>query len=62
MAKRCEDFSTQAVSKALGEREKRAEKLLELDELVNECVKNLKEAGLKSPYLKVASAAFATDP
>jgi ParB family chromosome partitioning protein len=34
------------------ERERRAERVLELDEAVNAAVKKLQERGLKSPYLK----------
>ena len=40
------------LTKAVAERERRAERVLELDELVNQAVKKLQERGLKSPYLK----------
>jgi ParB family chromosome partitioning protein len=40
------------LTKAVPERERRAERVLELDELVNSAVKKLQERGLKSPYLK----------
>jgi ParB family chromosome partitioning protein len=40
------------LTKAVPERERRAERVLELDELVNQAVKKLQERGLKSPYLK----------
>jgi ParB family chromosome partitioning protein len=39
-------------AKALPERERRAEKVLQLDDAVNDAVARLKEAGLTSPYLK----------
>jgi ParB family transcriptional regulator, chromosome partitioning protein len=49
---KCESFSTEPMSKSLKMREKHADKLLELDELVGEAVKKLKEAGWTSGYLK----------
>jgi ParB family chromosome partitioning protein len=49
---KCESFSTEKMSKSLTWREKHADKLLELDELVGEAVKKLKEAGWTSGYLK----------
>lgn len=49
---KCESFSDEPMSKSLVWREKHAEKLLELDELVGEAVKKLKEAGWTSGYLK----------
>jgi ParB family chromosome partitioning protein len=39
-------------SEAIAERERRAEKLLSLDDAVNDAVAKLKEKGLTSPYLK----------
>jgi ParB family transcriptional regulator, chromosome partitioning protein len=42
----------QPLAKAVPERERRAERVLELDETVNIAVKKLQERGLKSPYLK----------
>jgi ParB family chromosome partitioning protein len=42
----------QPLAKAVPERERRAERVLELDETVNLAVKKLQERGLKSPYLK----------
>jgi ParB family chromosome partitioning protein len=50
--KRTETFSTTRLTKSLATRRERAERLLELDGLVAEAVKALKEKGLESPYLK----------
>ncbi|MBI3831868.1 MAG: ParB N-terminal domain-containing protein [Planctomycetes bacterium] len=52
IVRRCVDFSPTPLAKALKEHAKNAERVLELDEVVKECVKKLQEAGLKSPYLK----------
>ena len=49
---KCESFSTDPMSKSLKLREAHADKLLELDELVGEAVKKLKDAGWTSGYLK----------
>ncbi len=49
---KCESWSTDPMSKSLKTREAHADKLLELDELVGEAVKKLKEAGWTSGYLK----------
>jgi ParB family chromosome partitioning protein len=49
---KCESWSTDPLSKSLKLREAHASKLLELDELVGEAVKKLKEAGWTSGYLK----------
>jgi ParB family chromosome partitioning protein len=49
---RCEEFSDKPLNKSLPLRQARARKLLELDAAVNDCVNRLKEAGLKSAYLK----------
>jgi ParB family transcriptional regulator, chromosome partitioning protein len=49
---KCESWSTEPMSKSLSLREQHADKLLELDELVGEAVKKLKEAGWTSGYLK----------
>jgi ParB family chromosome partitioning protein len=49
---KCESFSTDKMSKSLKLRETHADKLLELDELVGEAVKKLKDAGWTSGYLK----------
>jgi len=49
---KCESFSTDKMSKSLKMREAHADKLLELDELVGEAVKKLKDAGWTSGYLK----------
>lgn len=50
--RRCESFSARPISESLRDREQRATQVLELDEAVNEAVAHLKDAGLKSPYLK----------
>lgn len=52
VVKRCDAFLDEPIAKALDERSERAKKLLELDAEVNDVVKRLKEAGLKSAYLK----------
>ncbi len=49
---KCESFATDPMSKSLKLREAHADKLLELDELVGEAVKKLKDAGWTSGYLK----------
>ena len=50
--KRCDKFLGSKLPTALDVRRLRAEKLLELNELVNEAVKGMKARGLESPYLK----------
>src|SRR6267378_2516122 len=50
--RRLTEFSDVPLAKALREHQKTAEKLLELDERVNEVVKKLKAKGFVSPYLK----------
>lgn len=50
--KRCDKFLGAKLPTALATRRERADKLLELNELVNEAVRKLKERGLESPYLK----------
>ena len=50
--RRLTEFSDAPLAKALREHEKTAEKLLELDDRVNEVVKKLKAKGFVSPYLK----------
>jgi ParB family chromosome partitioning protein len=50
--KRCDKFLASKLPNALVTRRERAEKLLELNELVNEAVKSMKSRGLESPYLK----------
>ncbi|HVZ47769.1 MAG TPA: ParB/RepB/Spo0J family partition protein [Gemmatimonadaceae bacterium] len=50
--KRIDQFLPLKLPAALEERRARAAKLLELNELVNDAVKKLKERGLESPYLK----------
>ncbi|HEY9230042.1 MAG TPA: hypothetical protein VIP11_25545, partial [Gemmatimonadaceae bacterium] len=50
--KRCDKFLSAKLPAALETRRKRAEKLLELNDLVNEAVKSMKSRGLESPYLK----------
>jgi ParB family chromosome partitioning protein len=50
--KRIEEFLTTRLSHALEAREKRANRLLELDETVAGVVADLKKRGFESPYLK----------
>jgi ParB family chromosome partitioning protein len=50
--KRVESFRGEPLSEALEIREKRAEKLLALEDAVNDAVVKLKDRGLDSPYLK----------
>jgi ParB family chromosome partitioning protein len=50
--KRVEAFLAHKVSKALAVRRERADKLIALDEAVNDAVKALKARGFESPYLK----------
>ena len=50
--KRCDRFLAAKLPNALGTRRERAEKLLALNESVNEAVASLKERGVVSPYLK----------
>ena len=50
--RRIDDFLDEPMSKALKERERRAAKVLALDDAVNEVVNALKTRGLTSPYLK----------
>jgi ParB family chromosome partitioning protein len=50
--KRCDRFLSAKLPAALATRRERAEKLIELNELVNEAVKAMKSRGLESPYLK----------
>ena len=50
--KRCDKFLASKLPNALATRRERAERVLELNELVNEAVKTMKGRGLESPYLK----------
>ena len=50
--RRIDDFLDESLRKALRERERRAAKVLKLDEAVSQVVTALKERGLTSPYLK----------
>ena len=50
--KRCDRFLAAKLPNALATRRERAEKLLQLNESVNDAVKLLKERGVESPYLK----------
>ncbi len=50
--KRVESFFSHKLSKALTVRRERADKLIALDEAVNDAVKALKARGFESPYLK----------
>jgi ParB family chromosome partitioning protein len=49
---KCEEWSDKALRDVLAVSEKHAERLLELDELVNAAVAKLKEQGFQSGYLK----------
>ena len=50
--RRCDRFLRRSLPDALMERRLRADKLLELNDLVNEAVAALKARGMQSPYLK----------
>ena len=50
--RRVDDFLDEAMAKALKERERRAKKILKLDDAVTAVVEKLKAKGLTSPYLK----------
>jgi ParB family chromosome partitioning protein len=50
--RRIDDFLDEPMSKALKERERRARKILKLDDAVSAVVEKLKAKGLTSPYLK----------
>jgi ParB family chromosome partitioning protein len=50
--KRVEKFLAVRLSKAVEERRARASLLLELNQVVNEVVKQLKDRGFQSPYLR----------
>jgi ParB family chromosome partitioning protein len=50
--RRVDDFLDEPMSKALKERERRAKKILKLDDAVGAAVEKLKAKGLTSPYLK----------
>jgi ParB family chromosome partitioning protein len=50
--RRVDDFLDEPMSKALKERERRAKKVMKLDDAVTAIVEKLKAKGLTSPYLK----------
>jgi len=50
--KRCDKFLATKLPKALETRRERADKLMQLNEAVNDAVKQLKDRGMESPYLK----------
>jgi ParB family chromosome partitioning protein len=50
--RRIDDFLDEPIARALKERERRAAKVLKLDDAVSKVVAALKERGLTSPYLK----------
>jgi ParB family chromosome partitioning protein len=52
VVKRCDDFTDKPIGKAIEWRKARGARLLELDDAVAGCVTALKDAGLKSAYLK----------
>jgi ParB family chromosome partitioning protein len=47
-----DDFLDVPISRAIKERERRAKKILKLDDAVSAAVEKLKSRGLTSPYLK----------
>jgi ParB family chromosome partitioning protein len=52
VVRRCDDYLDMSISAAAEVRAARADKVLAIDEAVSKVVKDLKEAGFKSPYLK----------
>ena len=52
MLRRIEDFLDEPTKKALVERERRAARLLEVDDNVSAIIEKLKARGLTSPYLR----------
>jgi ParB family chromosome partitioning protein len=52
LLRRIDEFVAAPVREALRERERRANKLMELDDAVSEVVQKLKDRGLTSPYLR----------
>lgn len=50
--KRIDDFIDAPLARALAERERRAARILEVDDAISEVASRLKERGLTSPYLK----------
>ncbi len=50
--KKCEAFLDQSLPAALVERERRAQRMIEIDAAVGEAVQALKKRGIESPYLK----------
>jgi ParB family chromosome partitioning protein len=50
--RRIDDFLDESLTKAVRERERRAAKVLKLDDAVSKVVVALKEKGLTSPYLR----------
>lgn len=52
LLRRIDEFVAAPVRDALRERERRANKLMELDDAVSEVVQKLKDRGLTSPYLR----------
>jgi ParB family chromosome partitioning protein len=52
LLRRIDDFLDETLTRAVRERERRAAKLLKLDDAVSNVVAALKEKGLTSPYLK----------
>jgi ParB family chromosome partitioning protein len=52
LLRRIDDFLDETTARAVRERERRAAKLLKLDEAISKVVAALKDRGLSSPYLK----------
>lgn len=52
LLKRIDEFLEEPIPKALAERQRRASRILEVDDVVSEIVQKLKDRGLTSPYLR----------
>jgi ParB family transcriptional regulator, chromosome partitioning protein len=52
VVKRVDEFFDEKLPRALQKREKRAEKVMELEEAVSKAIKALQEKGFQSPYLR----------
>src|SRR4029434_8391938 len=50
--RRLEDFTDEPLRKAIREHEKKADQVMDLEEIVSNVVIRLKERGLTSPYLR----------
>ena len=52
LLRRIDEFLDEPIAKALAERQRRAARILEVDDVVSEIVQKLKDRGLTSPYLR----------